>query len=50
MCVPVVDVRVVWVLVSKWFVDMGVRMGLARRVIRTVDMPVVLIVYMPVTV
>jgi hypothetical protein len=47
---PVVDVRVVWVAVGKWLMDVGVRMGLAGRVVRAVDMVVVLVVNMPVTV
>ena len=48
--VPVMDVRVVWVRMGHGVVNVSVGMGLTRRVVRGVAMPMVLVVPMPVTV
>lgn len=50
MCVPVVNVREVSVAVGQRLVSVAVCMWLARRVIRGVDMLVVVVVDMLVTV
>jgi hypothetical protein len=48
MPVPMMQVRIVRVFVAHWRVSMPVRMGLAKRIVRPMDVLVVLIVGMTV--